>query len=245
MHAYAHPSAHLPLLQAYGGKFEACYIILHEFCQWDGSLPNQDFEQKAKRILWQQVMEAADIGKLATLNQLLMARINARKPIEANIEAAARLEQFATGLAHFQFPDEGMFNDLNLGKYVNMFKTIGPLGVVYVPEFPADKCPDANWQVTNLKSLVGAGRFDWMHQSESGLVSFDDFEKIEFPYRGTVISLDLKLLLTVDHESNFTLLYGTRNRLEKLVQIFEFEGFFADETTLHDWWDDKQDVETS
>lgn len=235
-HLFAHPNNRLPLLQAYDEKFEACYVILHEFCQWDDLQPNQDFEQKAKRILWQDVLNTTGIKDFGVLQQLLLARINARKLPDEHDEAATRLEQFANGLPHFQFPDEGMFNDLNLAKYVNLFKSIESNSVVYVPEFPADKCSDIHWAVENLKQPSNLAQFDWMLQSESLLITFEALEKIEFPYRGTVMSRDKELLLTVDHESSFTLLYGAHNKLEHLIQQFKFEGFFADDKTTHLWY---------
>jgi hypothetical protein len=76
------------------------------------------------------------------------------------------------------------------GDYLSVFDSSGNPELIFVPEFP-DVDKSARLSVSDLRRGI-----------------------TPFPYRGTLIAPDCSFLLTVDWDSFFTLMFGSRTLLE-------------------------------
>ena len=109
-------------------------------------------------------------------------------------------------------PAEGRFEPLLQMDFLAAFEVAGKEELVFVPEFP-DIDEVKHFEVTRLKS--GEERF---------------------PSRGSLVAPDASFLLTVDWDSFFMLFYGPREFVSDVVRRCKLEGFFANLTTEHFWF---------
>jgi hypothetical protein len=109
-------------------------------------------------------------------------------------------------------PAEGRFEPLLLPDFVRILEKAGAKEVMWVPEFP-----EAEPVVRLSERELRAG-------------------SVPLPACGTLAAEDGSLLLTVDWDSFFTLLYGRREFLTQVTRELKLEGFFATANTEHAWW---------
>ena len=217
---YVYPSYEAPLLEAYGGRFESAYVVLHPFIRmpdelsWRATHQYPDDGQifsRGGKCSWAEVAEQTSMGACARLNQALLTSIGALAEHLSDYGARDKLQQFLQS-SPVWMPVEGRFEPLLHADLLHAFATAGHERLIYIPEFP-QKDPV---QPLALDGLIKRG--------------------FPFPTCGTLVAPDESFLFTVDWDSFFTLFYGTRAFVEKVVHERKIEGFFAAPTTEHAWF---------
>lgn len=235
-HAYVYPDVDVPLLQAFDGKFEACYIILHPFYQWDENLPDEEFAQKAQPIKWQTIIDQTEFKDFVHLYLGLLDHFRAQQDDGIAYPDADMLLEYGKNIKDFNIPYDGEFDDLNQPKYMATLQAAYANGLVFVPEMPHDQVESIDWEIDDIEAFDKAKFSAWHWMVRSKFLQFDDLDFDDLPKVGSMIAGDLKLLYTVEWDSYFTLLYGEQAALEAMVKANDFEGFFAGKNTMHSWW---------
>ncbi len=217
---FLYPPYDAPLLDAYGGRFESLYIILHPFVSvpdhlaWKATKQYPDDEQiltLGAKSSWAHVAARTGLNDCSKLNQALLTSIGAIGEELRDYPARDTLRSFLES-EPIWMPEEGRFEPLLQMDLLNAFEAAGRQELIFVPEFPnAD--PIQKLSVTRLRN----------HENS-------------FPYRGTLAAPDASFLFTVDWDSFFTLFYGPREFISEVVRRQNLEGFFATPTTEHNWF---------
>jgi hypothetical protein len=215
-----YPPYDAPLAEAYGGRFESVYIVLHPFVAVPDSLAWNATEQypsheeilsHGTKFPWAQVAAETGLHTCAKLNQALLTSIGAVSEELRDDPARDALQRYLES-GSVWMPIEGCFETLLQADFLHAFEAAGQEELIFVPEFPnADPVQRLN------VSRVRNGQ-------ES------------FPERGTLAAPDASFLLTVDWDSFFTLFYGPREFVAEVARRRRLEGFFATPTTEHQWF---------
>jgi hypothetical protein len=215
-----YPPQDAPLMEAYGGRYESLYVILHPFVgvpgelAWKTTKNYPDDEQIAtvgEKYSWSQVAAHAGMSTCAKLNQALLTSIGSISKELCDFAGRDALKGFLESESVWM-PTEGRFEPLLQMDFLNAFEASGQKELVFVPEFPTAD-PIQRLDLASLRS----GKFP-------------------FPIRGTLAAADGSFLLTVDWDSFFTLFYGPRDFVAETVRRNKLEGFFATPFTEHFWF---------
>ena len=217
---FVYPQYDAPLLEAYDGRFEAAYVMLHPFVNvperlaWKATRQYPRDEQivdLGRKCTWGRVAAATHLETCAKMNQALLTSIESIAQDLSDFSAANALGDFLKD-EPIWMPSEGRFEPLLQADFLDAFEASGQQKLVFVPEFPqAD--PVLELDVGRL----GRG-------------------EEPFPQRGSLVAADGRFLFTVDWDSFFTLFYGPRDFVEDVVRQQKLEGFFATATTDHFWF---------
>lgn len=215
-----YPPYDAPLAEAYGARFDAVYILLHPFVtvpeelSWQaaGTYPNDEqILRHGAKYSWANVATATGIKTCDRMNQALLTAIRSLSDEMSDFAASSALQSYLTQNPVWM-PTEGRFEPLLQSDLLDAFQTAGHNQIVWVPEFP-DREPILKLGLAELKD-----------------------QSIPFPSRGSLVAPDLSFLFTVDWDSFFTLFYGPRSFVTKIVEPRNLEGFFAVPTTEHSWY---------
>lgn len=217
---FTYPPYELPLLQAYEGRFEAAFIVLHPFVQVPAELAWQvrpEYPSDAQilthgsRYSWMDVGRHAGLSSCARINQALLT---ASGSLTGDLADVAGREALRTFLQHqpVWMPAQGRFQPLLQRDLLQFFSAAGFAELIFVPEFP-DSIPVVRLEIAGLRD-----------------------GSIPFPTCGTLLAPDDSFLITVDWDSFFTLIYGTRDFIRTLAAGLKLEGFFATPNTDHAWF---------
>ena len=215
-----YPPYDAPLMEAYGGRFESAYVILHPFLAvpdplaWKATRLYPSDEQIGRlgtKYPWARVAAHTGLSACGKLSQALLTSIGAIDEDLRDDPARDALQSFLESEPVWM-PEEGRFEPLLRPDFLAAFETAGHDELIFVPEFPnAD--PMQKLSVSRLRNREEA-----------------------FPSRGTLSALDASFLFTVDWDSFFTLFYGPRAFVADVVRRNNLEGFFATPTTEHFWF---------
>ena len=109
-------------------------------------------------------------------------------------------------------PAEGRLEPLLYDDFLYAFAEAGCKELIRVPEFPQN-------DPIHVLPLAGL-----QHRT------------VPFPSKGSLVAPDESFLFTVDWDSFFTLFYGPRAFVERIVRARKLEGFFAAPITEHAWY---------
>jgi hypothetical protein len=217
---FVYPACDAPLVEAYSGRFEALYVILHPFVRvpdrlaWRATREYPSEEQivaAGEKVRWAEVAAQTGLRGAAGLNHALLTSIAAIYPEFGDFAGRDRLQAFLEA-GNVWMPNEGCFEPLLQPDFLDAFDGAGKSSLIYVPEFPSVD-PVLPFNLVRLKNRVDA-----------------------FPARGSLMPEDASFLFTVDWDSFFTLLYGPRKFVTEFVRRRSVEGFFANATTEHYWY---------
>lgn len=217
---YVYPEYGVPLIEAYGGAFESVFIVLHPFIQMPESLgwsakrqyPDDSFIlSHGARYSWMDVVARTGLHSCARLNQALLTSIGSLKDELADPAGRDVLQGFLQTQPVWM-PTEGRFEPLLQDQFLTAFEASGAAELVFVPEFP---------EADSVVRLAVAGLKD---------------SSIPFPNYGTLVAASESFLFTVDWDSFFTLFYGPKAFVSRMVEKLKLEGFFATPNTDHAWF---------
>lgn len=215
-----YPPYDAPLAEAYGGRFESVYVILHPFVgvpdnlSWKATkkYPDDDLIlSKSAKFKWSSVATQTGLQTCARLNQALLTSIRSIGDELCDFAASSALQHALTS-GSVWMPTEGRFEPLLHADLLDAFEFAGKETLIHVPEFPLDE-PVKEREVARLKN-----------------------GQEPFPNRGSLVAPDGSFLFTVDWDSFFTLFYGPRAFVLELVRRRSLEGFFANSKTDHFWF---------
>jgi hypothetical protein len=218
---FVYPDYDEPTMSAFDCAFEAAYIVLHPFLRLPDDLAldvvgypdDEQIVMAGAKNAWALVGEQLGFSSYSKLDQALLTSIRAIKDEICDYDASASLERFLETNSIWM-PANGGFDPLLRADYLSAFDTAGQPELVSVPEFPQLDKTDRH-AVCDLRS--GAATF---------------------PHRGTLVAPDCSFLFTVDWDSFFTLMFGPRTLLERIIRQRNLEGFFATRNTKHFWFKD-------
>ena len=215
-----YPPYNAPLAEAYGGRFESIYVIVHPFVGVPEPLAWKTVKQyptdeqilsQGVKVPWASVAAQTGLSTCAKVNQALLTSIGSISEELRDYQACDSLTSFLQSNCVWM-PTEGRFEPLLQTDFLDAFAAAGLDELIFVPEFPhADSIQRFN--VSRLRDRRDA-----------------------FPSRGTLAAPDESFVLTVDWDSFFTLFYGPRKFVAEVVHRCNLEGFFATPTTEHFWF---------
>ena len=217
---FVYPRHAGPLAEAYGGRFESAFILLHPFVRvpqslsWSVTRAYPDDAQIASvgvKCTWSEVAAKTGINCSARMNQALLTSIGSLADPVADPAGRDGLQRFLETNPVWM-PVEGRFEPLLQRDLLQIFAMSGIDELVYIPEFP---------QSDPVVRLAVDGLADGT---------------IPFPGCGTLLARDASFLFTVDWDSFFTLFYGKRFFIADAARKLKLEGFFATANTDHAWW---------
>ena len=215
-----YPRYDTPLIEAYDRRFESVFIVLHPFVHvpekltWHATKQYPGDEQilaDGAKYTWAEVALRTGLRACAKVNQALLTSIHSIKDELCDFEARDAMQRFLE-LEPVWMPAEGRFEPLLQMDILAAFEAAGKEKLVFVPEFPG---------IDEVKHLEVA-------RLKSG--------EETFPSRGSLVAPDASFLLTVDWDSFFTLFYGPREFVSDVARRGNLEGFFANLTTEHFWF---------
>ncbi len=217
---FLYPPYDAPLVDAYDGRFESVYVILHPFVRvpdplaWKATKHYPNDEQIVRlgaKCPWAYVAAGTGLRICAKLNQALLTSIGSIKEEFCDYPASDALTSFLESESIW-VPGEGRFEPLLQMDFLDAFEAGGQEEPIFVPEFPSID-PVQRLNVQRLRDREDS-----------------------FPNRGSMVAPDASFLLTVDWDSFFTLFYGRRAFVTEVVRQQNLEGFFATPTTEHAWF---------
>ncbi len=217
---FVYPAYGAPLVEAYQGRFEAAFIVLHPFLSVPDSLSWKTVGRYPvdAQILahggphsWTTVARETGLGSCARINQALLTSIGSLKGDLADLPGRDALQAYLQSRPLWM-PTEGRFEPILHAAFLRIFAAANHDEVVFVPEF-IDSQPVVRLPVAGLRDGT-----------------------VPFPGCGTLLAPDQSFLLTVDWDSFFTLFYGSRSFLMETARQLDLEGFFATPNTDHAWF---------
>ena len=217
---FVYPPYGMSLAEAYGGRFESAFVVLHPFIRmpeqmaWKITRQYPDDRQITAigtRYRWADVGIETALSSCARINQALLTSTGALKGDMAYPYGSDVLRHYLESGAVWM-PSEGRFEPLLQQDFVRVFEAAAMEELVFVPEF-ADAQPVVRLSIAELQD-----------------------GSIPFPVCGTLLAPDASFLFTVDWDSFFTLFYGSRAFIEEVTRSLRVEGFFATGNTEHAWW---------
>jgi hypothetical protein len=217
---FTYPSYSEPLAQAYGGRFECVFIVLHPFVRVPEALAwraGQKYPDDATiaalggKYPWAEIAARAGLQNCAQVNQALLTSIGSLAEDVADPAGRDVLQRLLQAEPVWM-PTEGRFEPLLQADFLVAFDAAGTEELLFVPEFPQSD-PVVRLRVDPLLS-----------------------GEIPFPARGTLLAPNASFLFTVDWDSFFTLFYGPREFVRRLASSRKLEGFFATANTEHAWF---------
>jgi len=217
---FVYPPCDAPLVEAYDGRFEALYVILHPFVRvperlaWRNTRVYPSQEQilaAGEKVSWAEAAAQTGLRGAARLNQALLTSIMAISPELCDFSARNRMQSYLES-GNVWMPNEGSFEPLLQPDFLDAFESAGKSSLIHVPEFPSvDAIMPYNLAQLQARACV-------------------------FPARGSLMPEDVSFLFTVDWDSFFTLFYGPRAFVAEFVARRRIEGFFAGPSTEHYWF---------
>ena len=215
---FSYPSYEDPLLAAYGGQFECVYVLLHPFRA--ALEESADLEAVAHKVnhsaaeqTWAFVTAHTHLKTYPRLNQALLTSIRALREEFCDFPASAELELFLKERALWE-PTNGSFESAVINPLLSAFISEGMEELIFIPEL-AD--PESVERLSIGALLQG-------------------IQPLHFA--GSLVAPDSSFLLTVDWDSYFTLFFGPRDQVSRLVEQNDLEGFFADASNHHHWFNE-------
>ena len=217
---FKYPAYETPLLDAYDGRFESVFVMLHPFVRvpqklaWKAvpSYPNDEqILSRGQKCLWADVYTQTGMNNCAKLNQALLSAIGSIAEELTDFGARNVLRSFLEE-EPIWMPTEGRFEPLLQMDLLAAFEAAHCERLIVVPEFPKqDEVIELG--IAQLRS-----------------------RNLPFPSRGTLMPADGSFLFTVDWDSFFTLFYGSRTFVTNVAQRRNLEGFFAYPKMEHFWF---------
>lgn len=217
---FTYPPYSIPLVEAYDGRFESVFILLHPFIEvpehlaWSaiGRYPeDSQIATSGSKYPWTKVNEKIGLSSCARLNQALLTSIGSVTDHLADGSARDALQRFLEKEPVWM-PTEGRFEPLLQPDLLRTFEMAGARELIFVPEFPEAE-PAVHLSIEELRNAADI-----------------------FPSRGSLLAPDGSFLFTVDWDSFFTLFYGSGAFIRDVGNALNLEGFFATPNTEHAWF---------
>jgi len=162
-------------------------------------------------VKWQYIIDNTNFKNFSQVNLALKNSIGALSKDFKRQDLQQQLDDFTKEHYIYQ-PTEGRITALSLISIYKCLMAVGKLEVIVSDEFFYDR------KTINISQLT-AEEFATLVR---GYMYF-------FP-------IDRSLLFTIEWDSFYFLICGSKVLLDEIVPKFDFEGFFSDNETFHNWY---------
>ena len=141
---FLYPAYGAPLVEAYGGRFESAFIVLHPFVRVPAALSwsvtrqypsDAQIAEFGAKCSWSEVASQVGINSCARMNQALLTSIGSLAESMADPAGRDTLQSFLESQPVWM-PVEGRFEPLLQPDFLQIFAASGAEELVFVPEFP-------------------------------------------------------------------------------------------------------------
>ncbi|MDD5195177.1 MAG: DUF2711 family protein [Candidatus Omnitrophica bacterium] len=205
------------ILEYYRGQFDSVYILLHPFLRplsidFDLSCPEKcpskhEIIEGCEPVSWRQVLNLTGLSSLSDIDVGLRTSIGALKEESANEKFASCLDKLTEekGIIH---PTEGGLPPLLENRIFNALKKLGYEWLWVGNEWGTER------------------KLHWVD---------DLIENKEIPCHGCGFTPDYRLLVATHWDSHCSLLCSSKENIDKILEVDNFEGFFCTEKTEIYW----------
>ena len=178
---FIYPPYSEPLLEAYGGRFECVFVVLHPFVRVPAELAwsatrqypsDAEIAARGAKVQWTEAMAASGLSSCARINQALLTAIGSLAGHLADPLGRDGLQRFLEAQPIWM-PAEGRFEPLLQPDFLHVFAEAGAEELIFVPEF-SNSDPVVRLPLAGLRD-------GW----------------VPFPTRGTLLAPDHSFLFTV------------------------------------------------
>jgi len=221
----SYPGYETPLLQAYGGRFEAAFIALHPFFRmptdiaWEPidsstNYPDNPYVRHyGQPVYWQTIMQGIGCDDLRRFYTGMRTLIGALSQAYEDREIAKLIETY-TKQTDIYHPGEGYIEPLLLepiSRYISHNQTDN---LFYLEEHKEEP------EILSVAEVIQKCDERWL--------------------LGSLFDMNVTRLVTVDWDDFFTVIYGPKDELTTFLTHHPLEGFWCDDETRHEWcWQDK------
>jgi len=203
----------------YSGYFESSYIIFHPF--FKVTKPDQiDFNAESypskekmieccEKIKWSEFLKMSKIKDYKELDIALRNSIHGLNKKYKNDESSNKLEN-ALEQHKIHQPNEGLFEELLLDDMMKALLHLDFKWVFLADEFGTER------KLTFIEDII------------------DNKTQVTNLHRN-IYTPKSEVLYSVHWDSHFTLMSSTKNNIKKIIDLFDFEGFYCDEKTEIYW----------
>lgn len=204
------------ILQYYKDQFDSVYILLHPFIKTnqidlESFCPSRwpskhDLIKGCEPLTWNKILSITGLKNIAEIDVGLRTRIHGIKEKFANEEFANRLSDLFD--ENIICPPEGDISPLLENKIFSAIKKSGHEWLWVADEFGTER------KLTWIDDLV---------------------EKDLVPSHGCVFTHDHSLLITTHWDSHCSFLCSSKDIIEKILSVNNFEGFYCSPKTEVYW----------
>lgn len=205
------------ILPFYEGQFDSVYVLLHPFLKPKEMdielfyssewLTKQETIDTCEPISWYEVLKLAKLQNLSEIDVGLRTSIMGIKK-ELSNEAAANKLGTLTKELNIIHPSEGYISPLLENRIFQVIKSLGYHWLWVGDEFGTER------------------KLHWID---------DLIKKDEIPAHGCVFAHDHSILVTTHWDSHCSFLCSSRDVIEKILAIDNFEGFYCTPNTQVYW----------
>ncbi len=205
------------ILEYYKGQFECVFVLLHPFIKpielsierfCPAEWPSKkELIEGCEAISWKRILEITGLVNISDIDIGLRTSISGLNKELVNKDYASCLKKVCDK-KNIVYPSEGEFSPLIENKIFNSIKHLGHEWLWVGDEFA----------------------------SERKLMWIDDLlEKNEIPSHGCIFTHDHSLLVTTHWDSHCSFLCSSKETVERILEIDDFEGFYCTEKTEVYW----------
>lgn len=205
------------ILDFYKGQFDSVFVLLHPFfyprkSNIDRVFPEHcpsklEIIETCESVSWKRIIELTELSSFAQIDVGLRTSIHGLKKEIANEDYASRLIEL-TEKENIIRPSEGQLPPLLENRIFEAIKVLGHEWLWVGDEFGTER------------------KLHWI----------DDLIKNDLiPVHGCVFTHDHSLLVTTHWDSHCSFLCSSKETIEKILQLEDFEGFYCTESTEVYW----------
>lgn len=205
------------VLEYYKGWFESVFVLLHPFIRpisidamrfRPGSYPGKaELVATCEGVRWDQVRSAVGFRSVAEIDIALRTRIRGLKKEYENEQLADALDAYAER-AGLVAPAEGNVPALVENHFFEAMQRLGYTWLWVGDEFCSER---KLWWIDDLKAADACGG------------------------HSNLFTPDQSMLFTTHWDSHFSFVCSSREKLEALMSMKEFEGFYCEPETEVYW----------
>ena len=203
------------ILSYYEGVFENVYVLLHPFSKLKaprkklfGDVDDwikKDIIKNYEPISWGEILKLSGLSKLSEIDLGLRTSISGLKKEFSDELSCKKLCELDEEIIH---PGEGQLSPLLENRLLKALKDIGYDWVWIGDEFGTER---KLWWVEDL------------------------LEVEEVPYAGSIFTPDKEVLITTHWDTHSSFLCSSKAKIEKLLSLDSFEGFYCSPETKVYW----------
>lgn len=205
------------ILEFYNGQFESVYVLLHPFIRavsidkdlfYPDTYPSKvEILEHCAPVMWSEIVSITGLLDVNALDIGLRTGILGLNPEYSNLEYSESINKLEE-TTNIIRPTEGEIPELLQNRLLTAIQAIGHDWLWVGDEFGTER------------------KLEWI----------DDLKgAYQFPSHCNLFTPDKAILLTTHWDSHFSFLCSSREMIEAILRIDQFEGFFCTDSTEVYW----------